>query len=209
MDLSSSGHWLVAGRGNQLVVYSVAAERELQRLVDPSIHESHPECAHLDIAQAVAVSPDQQTVVSGGYRNLKVWRRAPTALAKPTVVSESLAAYLKPTDAAKLEVVDQDVTPDGKYLIALEKTDDGVKPRLYSLPDRKLIREFEAAVFDSDSLEASTRKVGLRKERLRVAKADVDVAKKRKEDDEKNAKKSAEELKKSEEELPKKEEALA
>ena len=60
-ELSPDGRWLAAGRGNELVVYSVIGNRQVARLVDSSISSTHPDSAHLDVVQSIAWSPDQET----------------------------------------------------------------------------------------------------------------------------------------------------
>lgn len=201
LELSPDGRFLAAGRGNELIVYSVPAQREIQRLVDPAISQTHPKSAHLDVVQSLAWSPDQNTIVSGGYRCIKVWRRSAPAEAPG-----------KDTDAkapGKLgELIDFVVSSDETRGVALVAGEHGNVAKLVELPSHTVLKEITIDVFSFDHLLSLDRQAGLRRERLRVANEDVEVAKKRKDDDEQNAKKSEAELKKAEEEVPKRKEAL-
>ena len=202
LEVSPNGRWVAAGRGNELLVYSVAAKRETQRLVDAEIASTHPDSAHLDVVQAIAWSPDHRTLVSSGYRCIKVWQRdAPASVdSDPTSSDQQLVA--KWVDAEQAFVL----SPDKSRVIALSK--DNTTAQLLDVATGKSIKQIVPAVFSQDELASLDRRSSLAAERLRVAKADVATAKKRKEDDEKNAKKTEDELKKAKEEVPKKQEVM-
>ncbi|MGN6547467.1 MAG: c-type cytochrome domain-containing protein, partial [Aureliella sp.] len=87
VDASADGQFIAAGRGNQVVVYTwplKTAQPAAVALIDPQTASSAgAPAAHLDLVQSLAFSPDAQTLVTGGYRCVKFWRRdfAPTSLA--------------------------------------------------------------------------------------------------------------------------------
>lgn len=87
VDASADGQFVAAGRGNQVVVYSwpvQSAQAVAVALIDPQTASSAgAPAAHLDLVQSLAFSPDAQTLVTGGYRCVKLWRRdfAQTSLA--------------------------------------------------------------------------------------------------------------------------------
>ena len=196
LELSPDGHWLAAGRGNELFVYSVTGKRQTAKLVDPEISETHPNSAHLDVVQSLAWSPDQNTIVSGGFRCIKVWQRNTPKFDDFQPTDETRQLLGAEFENASSYVV----TADQKRLAAI--LDD--KVQLIELPSRKVLKVLTKDVFSTREIASATRQVGLAKERLRVANEDVGSAKKRKEDDEKNQKKNEDDLKKAEEEVPKK-----
>ena len=202
LELSPDGRWLAAGRGNRLVVYSLPGKTSIQQLVDQEISSTHPDCAHLDVVQSVAWSPDQQTLVSGGYRCIKVWKRSP----------QDAPSLDEPSDPKLIEglgdVVSHAVLHGGSRLAALLRTDAGVLLRLFELPSKKVLKEWKPDVLFQDELAGFERRVGLSKEYLRVAKADVETAKKRKSEEEQLVKKNEAELKKAKEAVTKSEEVL-
>jgi len=77
--ITDDGQYVAAGRANQIFLYHVPSKRELGRLTDPALLENgvynKPGVAHLDLVQSLAFSPDGQVLASGGYRNVKLWRR--------------------------------------------------------------------------------------------------------------------------------------
>ena len=81
--ISADGQTAAAGRANQIVLYHVPAKRELTRLTDPSLLQrggyEKPGVAHLDLVQSVAFSPDGETLASGAFREVKLWRRVRNA----------------------------------------------------------------------------------------------------------------------------------
>ncbi|MFN9638906.1 MAG: c-type cytochrome domain-containing protein [Pirellula sp.] len=83
MDASADGQFTAIGRGNQAIVYqwindgsSVGA-----LLVDPTATVGESNLAskapstHLDLVQSVAISNDATRIATGGYRDVKIWRR--------------------------------------------------------------------------------------------------------------------------------------
>ena len=77
LDVSRTGRWVAAGRGNEVTVYGVTEQDARHKLVDDTIKETHPDAAHLDVVQSLAFSPGEEMIVSGGYRCVKVWQRGP------------------------------------------------------------------------------------------------------------------------------------
>jgi len=78
--VSADGQYLAAGRANQIFLYHVGSKRELGRLTDPALLQSNvyknPGVAHLDLVQALRFNPAGDLLASGGYREVKLWRRA-------------------------------------------------------------------------------------------------------------------------------------
>ncbi len=75
--LAPDGQYAACGRGNQLFVYHVPARRLAAHLVDPKLESIYTNCspAHLDLIHALAFNPSGDLLASGGYREVKLWRR--------------------------------------------------------------------------------------------------------------------------------------
>lgn len=71
------GGWVAAGSGNRLRVYDTASGRAIQELTDPALGTNH--VAHRDLVNSVAISADGEWIASGGYREIKLWRRKAVA----------------------------------------------------------------------------------------------------------------------------------
>lgn len=205
LSLSPDGRWLAAGRGNQVMLYSIPAKREFYRLVDPAIAETHPDCAHLDIVQSIAWSPDQSTLVTGGYRCIKVWQRADVTLSDASLRKEDSAL---PGDEPESTPRTTVVSADGTRLVELHEAAGVTSVRLLELPDRKLLREWKPADLTNDAQQRIGHQLALKREKLRVAEADVGVARERLDGEVKNAEKSQQDLAKAKEELAKGQETL-
>ncbi len=77
--VSPDGQYAACGRANQIFIYHIPTGREVCRLTDPALLQGgvykQPGVAHLDLVQSLAFSPDGQTLASGGYQVVKLWRR--------------------------------------------------------------------------------------------------------------------------------------
>lgn len=76
--VSPDGQFAAAGRANQIFMYHVGSKREVGRLTDPSLVDvasGNLGVAHLDLVQSLRFSPNSELLVSGGYRNVKLWKR--------------------------------------------------------------------------------------------------------------------------------------
>jgi WD40 repeat protein len=124
---TTDGQWLVASRGQRAVVvrWPVAdGIADAFPLVDETLAPLNPEslaAAHLDVVQSVAISPDGQRVATGGYRDVKIWRR------RAGVAEARLAELLRGSTALA-------ASPDGARIargtrsrtIEVVRTDDPV-----------------------------------------------------------------------------------
>ena len=77
--LSPDGQFAACGRANQIFIYHLPTRELVTRLTDPQLLASggagRPGVAHRDFVNALAFSPDGQWLASGGYREIKLWRR--------------------------------------------------------------------------------------------------------------------------------------
>ncbi len=70
--VTRDGRFAACGRGNQISIYELPASRLVARLEDAPIR-----AAHRDTVNSLAFSLDGAVLASGGYREVKFWRRAP------------------------------------------------------------------------------------------------------------------------------------
>lgn len=81
IDATSDSQFVAIGRGNLASVYrwpGLDGAKDISPLIDPAtqaeLQTSSP-VSHLDLVQSIAISPDGSRVASGGFRDLKIWRR--------------------------------------------------------------------------------------------------------------------------------------
>jgi WD40 repeat protein len=74
--LSPDAQFAASGRGNQIFLYHLSSGHLLTRLSDLS---NKTGAAHRDVVNSLAFSPDSSLLASGGYRQIKLWRRAARA----------------------------------------------------------------------------------------------------------------------------------
>lgn len=91
--ISSDGRYAVAGRANQIFLYHIPSGRELGRLTDPALDkDGQIGTAHLDLVQSLAVTTHGDRIISGGFRNAKIWKKVTPALAGSDDLSSDITA---------------------------------------------------------------------------------------------------------------------
>jgi WD40 repeat protein len=121
LAVTRDGQYAAVGRGNHIALYQWPQSAETPtaiELIDPAVAQTigRPtvRAAHLDLLQAIAFSPDGERLASGGYREVKLWRRQldPDAvLADGTLPVHRLAA----------------ASEDGSGRIALLRDDESIE----------------------------------------------------------------------------------
>lgn len=78
--VSPDGSLAAAARGNQVSVYHVPTGTLVTKLTDPALIKSglyrNPGVAHRDIVPVLAFTRDGQRLLSGSFREVKVWKQA-------------------------------------------------------------------------------------------------------------------------------------
>lgn len=76
--VSPDGQISAAGRANQIFIYDISTAQLVTRLTDPQLTKNgvyKPGTAHRDMVHSLVFSPDGNLLASGGYREVKLWRR--------------------------------------------------------------------------------------------------------------------------------------
>jgi len=94
--ITEDGQYVACGRANRVFVYHLPTGRLVAELVDPGFSSlgDTAAAAHRDLVQSLVFSPTGNRLASGGFRTVKLWRRAPnTRLSEQEIgpVSEVVA----------------------------------------------------------------------------------------------------------------------
>jgi WD40 repeat protein len=77
--IAPDGQTVACGRGNEIYIYHLSSGAQIARLVDPALAgqsgSKSPGIAHLDLVQSLVFDPSGDLLASGGYREVKLWRR--------------------------------------------------------------------------------------------------------------------------------------
>ena len=76
--LTADGRFAAAGRANRIDLYDLPGHRWTQSLADPKLTE--PGAAHREMVESLAFSPDGMVLASGGFGEVKMWRRPPASV---------------------------------------------------------------------------------------------------------------------------------
>src|SRR4029077_2664610 len=78
--ITADSQYAAASRANQIFLVHIPSKRELGRLTDPALLAGgiykQPGVADLDLVQSLKFSPDGTLLASGGFRTVKLWRKA-------------------------------------------------------------------------------------------------------------------------------------
>ena len=78
--LTHDGQFTACSRANGIFIYHLPSGRLVARPSDPQLQKSsNTNAAHRDTVNSLAFSPDGELLASGGYREVKLWRRAKPA----------------------------------------------------------------------------------------------------------------------------------
>ncbi|QGJ71284.1 Hypothetical protein PBC10988_29880 [Planctomycetales bacterium 10988] len=136
LDVTPRGDYLAAGRANQIFIYHLPTRSLVTRLTDPAMQTAQnprPGIAHLDFVQSLAFDPQGERLASGGYRNVKLWKKqAP----QPAIVWEFPPTTERP--AALSPAGTQVAWVTESQSIELRDATDPEQRREISLPEQPL-----------------------------------------------------------------------
>ncbi|MFN9720805.1 MAG: c-type cytochrome domain-containing protein, partial [Planctomycetota bacterium] len=77
LSLTRDGQLLAASRGNQLDLYHVPSGQRVTRFSDPALSDagSTQAPAHRDLIESLSFNTEGDLLASGGFREVKIWRR--------------------------------------------------------------------------------------------------------------------------------------
>jgi WD40 repeat protein len=142
--VTDDGQYAACDRANQIYIYHLPTRRLMARLQDPELARSglygKEGAAHRDFVNALAFNPAGDLLASGGYREVKLWRR----------VKSEPRLHLASADRKSVRALA--ASPDGKW-IATGGADAVVK--LWNTGDGKLAKELAGATNGVTALEFS------------------------------------------------------
>lgn len=107
IDVSPDGRFAVFGRGNRAVVIDLTNEQATAQLADPALGDRG--IADVDVIQAVAFSPAGNRIATGGFRTVRIWRKADAEVApQATPLSKAagpIALNMDQTQAAFVNAI--------------------------------------------------------------------------------------------------------
>lgn len=128
--ITEDGQYAACGRANQVFVYHLPSNRLVANLVDLQLVSANPEnqnaVAHRDVVNSLAFSPDTTVLASGGYRQVKLWRRSP-----------GTARLNMPSDGQEFDSPIA-VSSDGEW-VAFQSKDQAIRVRNLSSGEEMVI----------------------------------------------------------------------
>jgi WD40 repeat protein len=102
LDVSEDGQFVAIGRANRVLVVDLTNRSEMGTLIDPSLNAG--DVADIDLVQAISISPDGERIATGGFRAVRVWRRAygPSSVAATLSKAAGLVAVSSDATSAAL-----------------------------------------------------------------------------------------------------------
>ena len=175
--VTPDGQYAACSRGNQIYVYHLPTAKLVTKLVDPALGQA----AHQDIVRSLAFDSAGELLASGGFREVKLWRRP-----KLTPLPGEAPASEMSTTTAK--------SPDGKTVATIVEG----KAQLQSA-DGKLLFELAADPRLLDQMRMLDAQLAFAKSAIDLAKQDIKLY----EGPQRRVMTTAEEVKKAEMEVTK------
>lgn len=111
VTLTQDGQNVAFGRGNQILLHHVPTGQLITQLIDPALVDSSGG-AHCDLVQSLTFNVDGDVLASGGFREVKLWRR-PKDVQKLNIAADVAVSVMA-------------ISPDRK-LIACNGPDNSVR----------------------------------------------------------------------------------
>ncbi len=187
IDADPFGRFVAAGRANKVVVYDLAAPGATRSLTDPALES--PGASHRDYAHAVAFNPAGDLVASAGYRVIKLWKRADTAVA----------------GQHDLPALDMNVSADGALLVKISETGAA---QLFQAAEDKMIADLNKDLSSQRLIFQRESDRAMREARVNVVKSQLEQNQKRHDEQNKALEAANEKHKKATEAVPEAEKKL-
>jgi WD40 repeat protein len=165
--LTQDGQFAACGRGNRIFVYQIPAGQLAAQLRDPQLPDSAASgAAHRDTVNSLAFSRDGELLASGGYRELKIWRRVkPRQTLKSIQTADVVAAVASP-DGHSIATVNSDggiwLWPADGSLPALLAENRGTNTLLSFSPGANLLAAASGGFLEVMKLPDGALKAGTR-----------------------------------------------
>jgi WD40 repeat protein len=125
--ITNDGRFAACGRANQVFLYDLATRQFLTKLSDTSLTSGKMGQAHLSMVHSLAFSPDGLRIASGGFREVKIWKREQelTSSHKPRLSAPALASTVSENGELVVTANNQGTltliaAKDGKILRSLD-----------------------------------------------------------------------------------------
>lgn len=106
VSLSPDGQFAACSRANQIFLYHLGTGQLVTRMSDVTLDaDGYSGVAHRDLVQSLAFNADGDLLASGGFREVKLWRR-PRDVTRMHVATSGKAGILRLSPDAKLLATD-------------------------------------------------------------------------------------------------------
>ena len=116
--MTKDGRYAACGRSNQIYLYDLATRQFVAQISDPAEKNG---AAHRALVQSLSFSPDGTKLVSGSFREVKIWKlemgKADASAAKLVSTPARADLIQKITTAGKVAVLSSAVSADGKQVV--------------------------------------------------------------------------------------------
>ena len=107
--VTPDGQYAAAGRANQIFLYHVPSKTLVTRLTDPELLKDNKYkngVSHRDIVHALTFNEQGDLLASGGYREMKLWRRQPMKAQRSIALKSDTAIIALSSDGQFLAVAE-------------------------------------------------------------------------------------------------------
>ena len=107
--VSPDGQYAAAGRANQIFIYHVPTKKLITRLTDPALLKDTKYkngVSHRDLVHSLTFNQTGDLLASGGYREVKLWRRQPVKALRNIPLNTAAAIIALSPDGQSLAVAE-------------------------------------------------------------------------------------------------------
>jgi len=107
--ITPDGQYAAAGRANQIFIYHVPTKKLITRLTDPELLKDNKYkngVSHRDLVHSLTFNQTGDLLASGGYREVKLWRRQPVKALRSFPLNTAAAIIALSPDGQSLAVAE-------------------------------------------------------------------------------------------------------